>query len=164
MKGISIMANSWDVRVDDNGYYIELKKNKVIINGQELKLKDYIRKTGLIHTEYEIPVDSQKVLLVLRSLSAPHLYIDNKDCETGEEYVPLKIPVWAYVFIVLHCFNFMNGAIGGAMGVFGVALTVAIACNKKMNIIIRLLLNIIVLVGIFVFVVGVGVILRGLLL
>lgn len=150
------MANSWNVNIDDNGYYIELNKNKVCINGQDIKLKDYIRKTGFIHTEYEIPVGSQKVLLVVRSLSAPHLYIDNRDCETGEEYVPMKIPGWAYIFMVLHCFNFLNGAIGGALGVFGIALTAAIACNKKMNIAVRVLLNIIVFAAIFVFMIFVS--------
>lgn len=55
---------------------------------------------------------AKTALLVIRSMSTPQLVIDNRDCATGEEYVPVKLPVWAYAFVVLHCINFINGAIG----------------------------------------------------
>ena len=159
------MLKTWDVGVDGQGYHIELKNNKkVSINGEELKLKNYVKKTGLVHTEYELQLGSKTALLVLMSMNQPHLYIDNRDFETGAEYTPLKIPGWAYIFMVLHCFNFLNGAIGGVMAVVGITFATYISCNKNMNIIIRLLLNIALLVLIFGIVLIVAVGLNNLLL
>ena len=158
------MLKTWDVRIDGNGYYIELKNNKKLsINGEALKLKDYVKKTGLVHTEYELQLGSKTALLVLMSMNQPHLYIDNRDFETGQEYTPLKIPGWAYIFMVLHCINFLNGALGGAMAVVGLTVTTYISCNRNMNIIIRLLLNIALLVLIYGIVFGVAFLLAGLL-
>lgn len=151
------MLKVWNISVDNIGYNIELKNNKkVFVNGEELKLKNYVKKTGLVHTEYEIPFGSKTGLLVLMSMNQPHLYIDNRDCETGAEYSPLKIPGWAYIFMVLHCVNFLNGALGGAMAVVGITFATYISCNRNMNIIIRLLLNIALLVLIYGIVFGVA--------
>ncbi|MCH5248693.1 MAG: hypothetical protein J1E98_02110 [Lachnospiraceae bacterium] len=158
------MMKTWDIRVDDIEYRIELKNNKkVFVNGEELKLKNYVKKTGLVHTEYEIPFGPKTGVLVLMSMNAPHLYIDNRDCETGQEYSPLKIPVWAYIFMVLHCINFLNGALGGAMAVVGITFATYISCNRNMNIMLRLILNILLLIVIYAVVFGVAVVLAGLL-
>ena len=158
------MLKTWNIRVDDVGYNIELKNNrKLIINGEELRLKDYVKKTGLVHTEYELRFGSKTALLVLMSMSQPHLYIDDRDVETGAEYTPMKIPVWAYIFMVLHCINFVNGAVGGVMAFIGITCTTFISCNKNMNIIVRILLNIALLVLTYGIVFGVAAILMGLL-
>lgn len=156
------MSKNWNVKIDEQMYNLELKGKKLIINGETLKLNKYKKKTGLIHEEYEVPVGSKTALLVIRSMSAPQLVIDNKDCATGEEYVPIKLPVWSYVFVVLHCINFINGAIGCAMAVIGIALTTSVSCNKKFSAIVKVLLDLAILVLAYAVVFGVAFLVTGL--
>ncbi len=132
------------------------------IKGETLKLNKYKKKTGLIHEEYEVPVGSKTALLVIRSMSSPQLVIDNKDCATGEEYVPIKLPVWSYVFVVLHCINFINGAIGWIMAVIGIALTTSVSCNKKFSAIVKVLLDLAILILAYAVVFGVAFLVAGL--
>lgn len=158
------MGKTWNVTVDGMGYYVELRNNKqVIVNGAVYKLKDYRKKTGLIHTEYEIPVGFRNALLVIKSMSQPCLVIDNRDCETGEEYVPVKVPAWAYLFIALHFVNFMNGAIGGAMAAVGMIATVSVSTNRKFNIAVKILLDLAILVCTYAVVFGIAIALNMLL-
>ena len=126
-----IVSKKWNVKIDERMYDIELKGRKLLVNGEVMKLGPYRKKTGLTHEEYEVPIGSKKALLVIRNLSAPVLAIDNRDCATGEEYVPVKMPGWSYVFVVLHCLNFFNGAIGALLAIIGIALTTSISCNRK---------------------------------
>ncbi|MBD5546037.1 MAG: hypothetical protein HDQ97_01305 [Lachnospiraceae bacterium] len=140
------MSKEWNVKVDDQMYNIEVKGRKLKVNGENNKLRQYRKKTGLIHEEYEIPVGSKNALLVLNSMGGATLVIDNKDCATGEEYVPMKVPGWAYIFIVLHCVNFINGAIGAFLAFVGITLTASISSNRKINVIIRVLLDFVILV------------------
>lgn len=156
------MSKKWDVKIDDQMYNLELKGKKLTINGETLKLNKYKKKTGLIHEEYEVPVGSKTALLVIRSMSAPQLVIDNKDCATGEEYVPIKLPVWSYVFVVLHCINFINGAIGCGIAVIGIALTTSVSCNKKFSVIVKVLLDLAILVLAYAVVFGVAFLASGL--
>ncbi len=155
---------TWNVMADGMGYYVELRNNKEIaVNGALLKLKDYRAKTGMVQTEYEIPLGSKKALLVIRSMSEPALVLDNRDCATGEEYVPAKVPAWAFVFMALHCINFRNGAIGGAMGAMGIIITASVSGNRKMNILARIGIDIAVLAGAYAIVYAVALALVGLL-
>lgn len=157
-----IMAASWNVTIDGNYYNVELiKNNKVVVNGQELKLKDYRVKTGMIHTEYEIPVGPKRALLVIMSMKQPQLVIDGRDCTTGAEYVPIKIPVWSYIFIVLHCINFMNGAMGGALAAVGILATVSVSTNNKMNIALKILVNLAILIVVYVIIFGLALIMSS---
>lgn len=156
------MSKNWNVKIDEQMYNLELKGKKLTINGETLKLNKYKKKTGLIHEEYEVPVGSKTALLVIRSMSAPQLVIDNKDCATGEEYVPIKLPVWSYVFVVLHCINFINGGIGWIMAVIGIALTTSVSCNKKFSVIVKVLLDLAILVLAYAVVFGVAFLVSGL--
>lgn len=156
------MNNKWDVKIDEQMYNLELKGKKLVVNGETLKLKTYKKKTGLIHEEYEVPVGPKTALLVIRSMAAPQLVIDNMDCATGEEYVPVKLPKWSWVFVALHCINFINGAIGWAMAVMGIALTTSVSCNKKMNVVMRVLVDIAILVFAYAIVFGVAFLINGL--
>lgn len=140
------MSKEWNVKIDDRMHNIELKGRKLKVNGETLKLRKYRKKTGLVHEEYEIPVGSKNALLVLRNMGGTVLVIDNKDCATGEEYVPMKVPGWAYIFIVLHCVNFINGALGACLAVVGITLTASISSNRKMNVFIRVILDLVILV------------------
>ncbi|MBD5548570.1 MAG: hypothetical protein HDQ97_14465 [Lachnospiraceae bacterium] len=140
------MSKEWNVKIDDRMHNIELKGRKLKVDGENIKLRKYRKKTGLVHEEYEIPVGSKNALLVLRNMGGTVLVIDNKDCATGEEYVPVKIPGWAYIFIVLHCVNFINGALGAFLAVIGITLTASVSSNRKINVFIRVLLDLVILV------------------
>lgn len=137
-------------------YNVELKNKKLIVNGESLKLKNFKKKTGLVHEEYEIMLGEKPALLVIKTVSAPQLVVDNVDCATGEEYVPIKLPKWSYIFIILHFVNFLNGALGCLIGVFGIAATTSISCNRKMNVVIRVLLDVVVLVLAFALTFGIA--------
>ena len=155
------MARVWNVKVDERMYAVQLKGRKVGVNGEKLKLNKYRKKTGLVHEEYEFPVGSKNALLVLKNMSAPQLVIDGIDCATGEKYVPFKMPWWSYIFIVLHLINFMNGAIGALAAIVGVGAATAISNNSRMNIVVRLLLNIVLLVLLYGMVIGLAIAIRG---
>ncbi len=155
------MSKKWNVKIDERMYDIQLKGKKLIVNGDTLKLKDYRKKMGLTYEEYEVPIGSKKALLVIRNLSAPILAIDNRDCATGEEYVPIKMPGWSYVFVVLHCLNFFNGAVGALLAIIGVALTTSISCNRRMNVAVRVLLNIVIVVISVILIFGIAFLIAG---
>lgn len=150
------MKKTWNVKIDEQMYNVELKNKKLIVNGESLKLKNFKKKTGLVHEEYEIMLGEKPALLVIKTVSAPQLVVDNVDCATGEEYVPIKLPKWSYIFIILHFVNFLNGALGCLIGVFGIAATTSISCNRKMNVVIRVLLDVVVLVLAFALTFGIA--------
>ena len=155
------MGKKWSVKIDERAYDIELKGRKLMVNGDVLKLSQYKKKTGLTHEEYEVPIGSKKALLVMKNLSAPVLAIDNRDCATGEEYVPIKMPAGSYVFLVLHCLNFFNGAVGALLAIIGLALTTSISCNRKMNVAVRVLLNVAVVIISVSLVFGIALLIAG---
>lgn len=150
------MGKEWNVKIDDRMYNIKVKGRQLKVNGENIKLRKYRKKTGLVHEEYEIPVGSKKALLVLRNMGGTVLVIDNKDCATGEEYVPVKIPGWAYIFIVLHCVSFIGGALGAFLAVVGITLTASVSSNKKMSVFIRVILDFVILVLAALMVIAIG--------
>ncbi|MCM1155804.1 MAG: hypothetical protein NC489_37830 [Ruminococcus flavefaciens] len=155
------MEKSWNVNVDGMMYNVTLRKKDLLVNGAPLHLKNYRTKTGMVQTEYEIPVGNRKALLVIQGMGGSRLFMDNRDCETGEAYIPAKVPVWAYIFVVLHCINFVNGAIGGAMAAVGILLTLTVSANTKMNIGLRIFLNIAFLILAYAIVFGLAVLIVG---
>lgn len=149
------MAKMWNVKVDERPYTIKLSGGKVIINDEKLKLKEYLKKRGWLQMQYEIPVGSKWALLVLGSyVGGNKLVIDGKDCATGEEYVPLKIPKWAYIFMALQFLNFMNGALGVLMAFVGISATAAVSSNQKMNVVVRILLDVVILIAVYAVIFG----------
>lgn len=150
------MGKEWNVKIDDRMYNIKVKGRQLKVNGENIKLRKYRKKTGLVHEEYEIPVGSKKALLVLRNMGGTVLVIDNKDCATGEEYVPVKIPGWAYIFIALHCVSFIGGALGAFLAVVGITLTASVSSNKKMSVFIRVILDFVILVLAALMVIAIG--------
>ncbi len=156
------MGKLWNVKIDEQMYNLELKGKKLLVNGEDIKLKKYRKKTGLIHEEYEFPLGSKTAFLDLRNMNSSVLVIDNKNCDTGEEYVQIKTPGWAYIFVVLHCLNFLNGALGAAFAVIGIMLTVSISSNRKMNVVVRVLLDLAILVVAVIAIFAVALMLTGL--
>ena len=156
------MGKLWNVKIDEQMYNLELKGKKLLVNGEDIKLKKYRKKTGLIHEEYEFPLGSKPAFLDLINMKSSVRVIDNKNCDTGEEYVPIKTPGWAYIFVVLHCLNFLNGALGAAFAVIGIMLTVSISSNRKMNVVVRVLLDLAILVVAVIAIFAVALMLTGL--
>ena len=152
------MGKTWNVRIDEEEYHIELmNKGRVTINGSELLLKNCVRKAHTAYTEYEIQLGSKIAYLVLLSMGEAQLVIDNRNYETGEEYVPPKTPWWAYIFVILHSSmlpiglhsHVLGGAIGGAFIGVAMVFTISISSNQKKSTAERIVLNIIVFVALF---------------
>lgn len=151
------MKNAWNVIVDEQMYNVALKNKKLLVNGEKIKLNRKVRKKmGLVHEEYEVPIGNKKALIVINTMKAPQLIIDNKDCATGEEYVPVKLPIWAYLFVVLHFVNFFNGALGALAALCGIVITYSVSGNTRMNTLIKLILNVVVVVIAYIIVFGVA--------
>lgn len=151
------MGKTWNVRVDDREYKLELKRGSMIINDEKTPLKNSLSKRNWVQNEYEITVGSKKALLVISNLiGGPKLVIDGKDCATGEDYVPVKFPAWSYIFVVLHLLNFLNGALGVLIAIFGVSITAAVSTNSKFNIIVKIVLNLVVLLLAYILIFGIA--------
>ncbi len=141
------MSKKWDVRVDEMPYTIERKGAKILVNGEAFKIRKLYNKKGFFQTEYRVPVGSKMALLVINMMGSARLVIDDKDCATGEDYVPQKLPGWAWIFVVLHFINCLNGALGALVAIIGLMATFSISCNRKMNVVVRVLLDIVILVA-----------------
>lgn len=125
----------WNFEVQGVPYKVELKKNKVSINNAEpVKLTKLARKSSLWETHYSMMIEGKEAVIHIKQYGNPVLSYDGKDCATGEEYVPTKVPVWAWVFIVLHIadwFFLIGGAIGAAIQVLVLAAIAAVSSNTK---------------------------------
>ncbi len=152
------MSKVWKVKVDEKGYEIKLKGGKVLVNDEAKKLKSCLVKRGWFQSDYALDVGSKKATLIVSSLiGGTKLVIDGKDCATGEEYVPVNIPKWSYVFMALHMINFINGALGVLIGFIGCSATVSISSNKKIHIAARVGLNLAVLILAYAVILGIGI-------
>lgn len=149
------MKNEWNVKIEEEMFHVKLvNKKKVLINGEKVKPQ---RKTfKFSYEEYEFPLGSKTAMVVLRNLSKPLLVIDNKDCATGEEYVPQKLPIWAYVFMALYLPNIFNGAVGWCIGLWGIMITMLIAGNEKLSLPLKILFNVVILIALYTFIFGFG--------
>lgn len=130
------MSKKWNVTVDGEGYEVQYINNKkIMVNGKELLLKDYPKNMTMTTTEYEIPIGSQKAQLIVKSLNSAWLVVNGVNCESGEEAVSetTQLPKWAYIFVVLHCVNFLNGLSGCAMAILGIGSIKLISDSKKLN-------------------------------
>lgn len=142
------MSQKWDVTVDGEGYEVKYINNKkIMINGRELLLKDYPKNLTMTTTEYEIPLGSQKAHLIVRSLNSAQLIMNGVDCKSGEENVSeaVRLPKWAYLFVILHCVNFLNGWSGCAMAIVGIGSIKLISDSRRLNEKQELLVNLVIL-------------------
>lgn len=125
----------WNFEVQGIPYKVELNKNKVSINnGEPMKLTKLARKSNLFETQYFMMIEGKEAALHIKQFGAPILSYDGKDCATGEEYIPTKIPGWAWVFIVLHAadwFFLIGGALGGVIQALVIAAIASVASNTK---------------------------------
>lgn len=151
------MSKKWEIRVDEKAYQIELKGSKILVNEEATPLKECVKKKGWFQNEYEVAVGSKTAMLVIGSwIGGTKLVVDGKDCATGEEYVPLKLPGWAYVFIVLQLINVANGLIGFLAALAGCSATASVSTNDKFNTAVKILLDIVILALAYGFVFGIA--------
>ena len=125
----------WNFEIQNIPYKIELKKNKLSINNAEpVKLNKFSRKSNLMETNYSILIEGKEAVLHIRQFGAPILSYEGRDCATGEEYIPAKVPVWGWIFVVLHVldwFFLIGGAIGAVIQVLVIAAIATVASNTK---------------------------------
>lgn len=125
----------WNFEVQGIPYKVELKKNKVSINNAEpVKLTTLARKSSFWETHYSMMIEGKEAVIHIKQFASPVLSYDGKDCATGEEYVPTKVPAWAWVFIVLHAadwFLFIGGALGGVIQALIIAAIASVSSNTK---------------------------------
>lgn len=134
--------------MDGEEYEVQYINNKkIMVNGRELFLKDYPKNLTMTTTEYEIPIGSQKAQLIVKSLNSAGLVVNGVNCESGEEAVSetARLPKWAYVFMVLHCVNFLNGLSGCAMAILGIGSIKLISDSKKLNVQLEILVDLAIL-------------------
>lgn len=133
----------WNFEVQGIPYKVELKKNKVSINnGEPIKLTKLARKSNFWETHYSMMIEGKEAVIHIKQFGAPVLSYDGRDCATGEEYVPTKVPGWAWVFIVLHAadwFFLIGGAIGGAIQAVVIAAIASVSANTKKSTVTRVL-------------------------
>ncbi|MCI8838008.1 MAG: hypothetical protein HFG74_08105 [Hungatella sp.] len=148
---------SWNVIVDGKNYEIKQKSYSLRINGEKKKLKELMSKKDGIYRVYEVPLGSKKAQYYVNTwVGGAKLAMDGVDCATGQPFTPPKMPKWAYIFMVIHCLNFMNGALGALLAILGVMATISISSNTGMPVVARVLLNILVVVACAVAVFGVA--------
>lgn len=133
----------WNFEVQGIPYRVELKKNAISVNGAEpVKLNKLARKSSLTETHYSMMIEGKEAVLHVKQFGAVVLSYDGRDCATGEEYIPAKMPGWAWVFIVLHAVDFfflIGGAIGGILQLFIITAIAAVASNRKKSTGVRVL-------------------------
>ena len=155
------MSQKWNVTVDGEGYEVKYINNKkIIVNDEELRLKDYQKNLTMTTTEYEIPLGSHKAILIVGSLNRARLIMDGVDCGSEETQTPeaaqtlesaqtlgtAVLPKWAYIFVILHCVNFLNGLSGCAMAILGIGSIKLIHDSKKLSEGQEIVVNLIILV------------------
>lgn len=125
----------WNFEVQGMPYKVELKKNKVSINNAEpVKLTTLARKSSFWETHYSIMIEGKEAVIHIKQFASPVLSYDGKDCATGEEYVPTKVPAWAWIFIVLHAVDWIfliGGALGGVIQALIIAAIASVSSNTK---------------------------------
>lgn len=141
-KRVEKMSQKWNVTVDGEGYEIKYINNKkIIVNDKELRLKDYQKNLTMTTTEYEIPLGSQKALLIVGSLNRAQLIMNGVDCgseeaqalESAQTPEAVVLPKWTYIFVILHCVNFVNGLSGCVMAIIGIGSIKLVNDSKRFN-------------------------------
>lgn len=149
---------SWNVVVDGRNYQIKQKSYSLVINGEKTKLKNLMSKKDGMFRVYDVPVGNKTAKYYVNSwVGGSKLAMDGIDCATGQPFTPPAMPKWGYIFMVIHCLNFMNGALGALLALVGVMATVSISCNTRLSVPVRVLLDIAMVIVCAVVVFGVAI-------
>ncbi len=134
---------AWSVVVDGQVHQVRSKGASLIIDGEKTKLKDLMSRKEGIYKVYQVPVGGKTAQCYVNTwVGGMKLAIDGIDCATGAAFTPPEMPKWAYVFMVIHCLNFLNGALGALLAIVGIMATISISSNTRLSVPVRILLDI----------------------
>ncbi len=154
----------WIVKTEEKDYEIKLiSSNKIKIDDEEFKIAPLRHKSlmGVI-TEYKLPVEEHEIYLVY-NFNKYILVVDGQNYDTEKDYTMIEnIPKWTYIFVVLNAINFFNGVIGVCFAFLGISLTFKI-CTSNMNIISKIFLSLLTLLGMIAIVLVIAILLNILL-
>lgn len=122
---------SWNITVDGVPHKIECKKNKVIVDGNETKLKSMNPLILLVDHEIRFGNTLCNLVVVNKSckLAVNGVYVD-----TQEPYTPVEnIPVYTYILAAVSCIlGFLTiGLPGLCLGVIFTLFYALLAANRK---------------------------------
>ena len=134
---------AWSVVVDGQVHQVRSKGASLIIDGEKTKLKDLMSRKEGIYKVYQVPVGGKTAQCYVNTwVGGMKRAIDGIDCATGAAFTPPEMPKWAYVFMVIHCLNFLNGALGALLAIVGIMATISISSNTRLSVPVRILLDI----------------------
>lgn len=151
----------WTININSNNYIIKILNNNTIkINDEQIDLRK-LKSSNLLYVliEYKLQIENQQIILS-SNLGKWKIIIDGKDYNTNQEYIKIEdFSKWIYVFLILNMINLINGALGGVFAFFGIFLTLKVF-SMKINIFLKLLLNILILLAMFGMVFGIVLLLK----
>lgn len=136
---------SWSVTTDEGTFSVDLKGNKVSINGcAPERLTRFAKKTHFVDTEYTIPLGNRTATLFIQSMSAPVLAYNGRDCATGQPWEYQKIPAWGIVFLVLDA---LTAVWSGWLWALLALIVTAVVIRSKLNTGIKIVLSILLVIA-----------------
>ena len=132
---------SWTVTTDEGTFSVDLKGNKLSVNGSVQKLNRFAKKTHFVDTEYTIPLGNRTATLFIQSMAAPILAYNGYDCATGQPWEYQKIPAWGIVFFVLDILTTVwSGWIWALLALIVTAVVIRSKLNTGIKIVLSILL------------------------
>lgn len=148
---------TWSVTTDEGTFSVDLKGNKLSINGgAPQRLTSFAKKTHFVDTEYTIPLGNRTATLFIQSMAAPVLAYNGYDCATGQPWEYQKIPAWGWVFIVL---DIICAVLAGWLWALIALLVTAVVIRSKLNTGVKIVLCILLVAGAL----GMGILVSALL-
>lgn len=139
---------SWSVSTDEGTFSVDLKGNKLSINGgSPERLNRFAKKTHFLDTEYTIPLGNRTATLFIQSMAAPVLAYNGYDCATGQPWAYQKIPAWGWIFIVLDFVSIIMGAgwLWALLAMIVTVLAIRSNLNTALKVVVCALLSLVML-------------------
>lgn len=135
---------SWTVTTDEGTFSVDLKGNKLSVNGSVQKLNRFAKKTHFVDTEYTIPLGNRTATLFMQSMSSPVLAYNGYDCATGQPWEYQKIPAWGIVFLVLDA---LTAIWSGWIWALLALLVTAVVIRSKLGTGVKIVLSILLVIA-----------------
>lgn len=136
---------SWSVTTDEGTFSVELKGNKISINGgAPERLTKLARKTHFVDVEYTVPLGNRSATLFMQSMMQPVLSYNGYDCATGQPWQYEKIPAWGIAFFVLDLLTIIWS--GWLWALLAIIVT-AVVIRSRMSVAVKIILSILMVVA-----------------
>ncbi len=141
---------TWNVTTDEGTFTVDLKGSKISINGgAPTPLRKFAKKTHFVDTEYTIPIGNRSAILFIQSFTSPVLSYNGTNCATGQPWAYQKIPVWAWIIIVLELVALF--ILGGSAWITLIAMIATVIISRSsLNQGVKIILSIVLLIGVAV--------------